>query len=152
MGERCPAPKRPRSSVRHLVWLLPALVGLAAASRAEAVLEIEIECLRSARGSVRVALFDSSRTHLETAARSAVLAAAEDRIVWRVPDLSPGHYSLAVYHDRNDNGRLDRTFLGLPGEPYGFSNGRRARFGPPSWRAARFSVDGPATRISICVK
>ncbi len=103
-------------------------------------------------GSASVALFDSPQTHLETAARSGVLAAAEDRVVWRVPDLPPGDYSLAIYHDRNDNGRLDRNFLGLPREPYGFSNGLRARFGPPSWRSAHFSVKEPAAEISICLK
>ena len=138
--------------MRHLIGLLLALASLSAAVRAEAVLEVEIECLRSAHGKVRLALFDSPQTHLETAVRSGTLAVPEDRVVWRVLELPVGDFSLAVYHDRNDNGRLDRGLFGLPAEPYGFSNGLRARFGPPSWRSAHFSVKEPATKISICVK
>ena len=137
---------------RQLVGFLLALASLPVASLAEAELEVEIECLRSARGKVRIVLFDSPQTHLETATRSGVLAIGENRVVWRVPELPVGDYSLAVYHDRNDNGRLDRRLFGLPAEPYGFSNGLRARFGPPSWRSAHFSIREPAARISICVK
>jgi uncharacterized protein (DUF2141 family) len=31
--------------------------------------------------------------------------------------VKPGAYSIAVFHDRNGNGKLDRSFIGLPGEP-----------------------------------
>ena len=138
--------------MRRLSAALLALAALPAAALGEAVLEVEIECLRSAEGKVRLALFDSSQTHLETAVRSGVIGIGEDETVWRVAKLTAGDYSLAVYHDRNDNGRLDRGFLGLPTEPYAFSNGLRARFGPPSWDPARFPVEQPVTRISLCVK
>ena len=42
-------------------------------------------------------------------------------------NVKPGNYAIAVFHDLNGNGKLDRNLIGLPSEPYGFSNdvGRR---------------------------
>jgi uncharacterized protein (DUF2141 family) len=55
-------------------------------------------------------------------------------------DLPPGRYGVMAYHDRNGDGRLNTLPVGLPTEPYGFSNGARGRFGPPRWREAAFEV------------
>ncbi|MEE1610647.1 DUF2141 domain-containing protein [Microvirga sp. CF3016] len=69
----------------------------------------------------------------------------------RIRNVKPGSYAIAVFHDINGNGRLDRSFIGLPNEPYGFSNdvGRR---GPPSFEAARIVVKEPATTVVIPIR
>jgi uncharacterized protein (DUF2141 family) len=69
----------------------------------------------------------------------------------RVRNVKPGAYSIAVFHDTNGNGKLDRSFIGLPNEPYGFSNdvGRR---GPPDFEAARIVVREPSTTIVIPIR
>jgi uncharacterized protein (DUF2141 family) len=66
-------------------------------------------------------------------------------------NVKPGSYAVAVFHDLNGNGRLDRNFIGLPNEPYGFSNdvGRR---GPPNFDGALIAVKEPATTIRITVR
>lgn len=46
-------------------------------------------------------------------------------------DLSPAKYAIAVFHDENDNNKLDRQFTGFPAEAYGFSNNVRGTLGPP---------------------
>jgi uncharacterized protein (DUF2141 family) len=69
----------------------------------------------------------------------------------RIRNVKPGSYAIAVFHDVNGNGKLDRSFIGLPNEPYGFSNdvGRR---GPPNFDAARIVVREPATTIVIPIR
>lgn len=69
----------------------------------------------------------------------------------RVRNVKPGAYAIAVFHDTNGNGKLDRNFIGLPSEPYGFSNdvGRR---GPPNFDAARIVVKDPSTTIVIPIR
>ena len=60
-------------------------------------------------------------------------------------------YAIAVFHDINSNGKLDRNALGLPLEPYGFSNNARSTFSAPSFSQASFS-HGKEQSISIAVK
>lgn len=36
-------------------------------------------------------------------------------------ELNDGEYSFAIYHDINENEKLDSNIFGIPKEPYGFS-------------------------------
>jgi len=44
--------------------------------------------------------------------------------------------AIAVYQDLDGNRRLTKSPLGIPVEPYGFSNDARGTFGPPSFQQA----------------
>lgn len=63
-------------------------------------------------------------------------------------NVQPGIWAVAAYQDLNGNGRLDRTGLGLPLEPYGLSNeaGRRVR---PEFSSARFTLNEPGATIRV---
>jgi uncharacterized protein (DUF2141 family) len=59
-------------------------------------------------------------------------------------DLEPGSYAVAVYQDLDGSGALNRNGLGLPTEPYGFSNDV-GRMAPPSFTGALFELSGDRT-------
>jgi uncharacterized protein (DUF2141 family) len=44
--------------------------------------------------------------------------------------------------DVNRNNKMDRNFIGIPKEQYGFSNDARGSFGPPCFAEASFTVSG----------
>lgn len=102
------------------------------------------------RGQVSVAIFDNKanwdrrkaplRTVTETVNRETLELSVE---------LPPGAYGVMVFHDRNANGRLDTLPIGLPTEPYGFSNDSRGTFGPPDWRDAVFSLSEAGVRMTL---
>jgi len=60
-----------------------------------------------------------------------------------------GVYALAVYHDANANRKFDRTSIGLPAEPFGFSNNPRVFLGMPAWSSVRLSVPKSDLRTSV---
>ncbi|MFQ5624920.1 MAG: DUF2141 domain-containing protein, partial [Paracoccaceae bacterium] len=68
---------------------------------------------------------------------------------WVFSDLKPGTYAIAVYHDENENRELDRGFLGIPLEGFGFSNDSFIGFGAPDFADAAVTVPGKGTRITI---
>lgn len=118
----------------------------------KAVLTIEILGLESDVGSVAVALFDSAESfdRRTAAVASAIVAPQDGRATWSTADLPAGTYAIAVFHDLNDNGELDRTTLGPPAEPYGFSNDARGRFGPPKFDKA--AIELPPGRHTIQIE
>lgn len=65
--------------------------------------------------------------------------------------LSSGKYAVAVFHDKNKSGKLDKNMLGIPTESYGFSNNARETFSAPSFSSASFEVK-KNVEISIQVK
>jgi uncharacterized protein (DUF2141 family) len=66
-------------------------------------------------------------------------------------DLPKGTYAVAVFHDKNRNGIMDKNLVGVPTEKYGFSNNARETFSAPSFESASVKVEGEKT-IWIYVK
>ena len=62
-----------------------------------------------------------------------------------------GSYAVAVYHDKNNNNVLDKNYLGIPTEAYGFSNNARRTFSAPSFSEAAVVLNKSKT-INITVK
>lgn len=68
------------------------------------------------------------------------------RVVFR--GVAPGGYAVAAFQDVNGNGRLDRTGLGLPLEPYGFS-GETPRGARPDFGRAAFALSEPGAALRV---
>ena len=59
-----------------------------------------------------------------------------------------GHYAIALFHDENSNGRLDKRLM-LPREGYGFSRNAPVRMGPPRFVDAAFSTEAAGHHETI---
>ena len=116
--------------------------------------ELVIYGLKDVKGEVRIAMFNSEEKYgdKEEPLHAVVLEVKSDTVVWDKAELLFGEYAIAVYHDKNVNGKLDSNFLGIPKEAYGFSNNARGRFGPASWKDAHFIVNEANSSMSIEVK
>jgi len=56
-----------------------------------------------------------------------------------IPD---GEYAIAFFIDANGNKKLDKNFLGIPKEQFGFSNNAMGTLSAPSFEQAKFKVAG----------
>ncbi|MBY0366055.1 MAG: DUF2141 domain-containing protein [Roseateles sp.] len=63
-------------------------------------------------------------------------AAADGQVTVVLKDLPEGPLALSVFQDANGNGRLDMNAMGMPVEPFGFSNDAVGNFGPPRFEQA----------------
>jgi uncharacterized protein (DUF2141 family) len=138
------------------IWLVLALPCAGAAEveppTEPARLTVEITGLLSEEGKLAVALFDSEAGFKKrrNPVRKAFLPIDPTGCAWVVEGLPAGEYAVAVYHDVNSNGKLDKRPHGPPKEPYGFSNDARGTFGPPSFDRAKFALEGDRTiRIEV---
>ena len=104
-------------------------------------LTITVENIRSNDGLLKVCVFDNEADFMQQP------VICEDVTDFSKPehDLSfpiplDRRYAVIVYHDLNANGKLDRNILGIPSEPYGFSNNPSTRFGPSGFDKASFDA------------
>ena len=68
---------------------------------------------------------------------------------YSIDGIPAGEVALVVYIDENENGLIDKNFIGVPREPLGMSNGYRPK-GPPAFdRAAFFIAEGESKTIEI---
>ena len=63
-------------------------------------------------------------------------------------NVPPGRLAVAAYQDLDGSGSIERTKLGLPRDPFGFSNdaGRARR---PSFDAAAFNVGSGTSNVNV---
>jgi len=119
----------------------------------KATLIVKITGLHSEKGQVKIALFNSAETWLGDFPKyNTTIAVNSQSVSWKLGDVPYGDYGIAVFHDENKNGKMDKNFLGIPQEPYGFSNNMRVTFGAPSWDRSKFVVAGSTVEVSIEVK
>ena len=57
-------------------------------------------------------------------------------------NLPEGIYAIALFVDVNKNLKIDKNFLGIPKEQFGFSNNAMGKLSAPSFEQAKFEVRG----------
>ena len=57
-------------------------------------------------------------------------------------NLPEGVYAIALFVDANKNLKIDKNFLGIPKEQFGFSNNAMGKLSAPSFEQAKFKVEG----------
>ena len=120
------------------VMLLP---GSAAAGDFE--ITVKVSNIREASGRIAVGLFNHPETFPDMGRqyKGAFVDISDAAVTHTFTGIPSGTYAIAVYHDINDNRKLDTNFMKIPREPYGFSQGVKPRFGPPKFDDAAFVVN-----------
>jgi len=124
---------------------------LAAGMAHAADLTIDVTGLKNAKGKVLVAVYDRAEGFLKQPARVAAADAQEGKVSVAITGLPVGDYAFTAFHDQNGNGTLDKNPVGMPVEPYGFSNDAVGHYGPPSFDQARvhLSEKGSVATINL---
>jgi len=116
-------------------------------------LTVIITGLKSNDGVVRVGLYNSRENYEgEEKPFRGMEAAIQNKKASVVFENIPfGEYAVKVYHDENSNRQLDKNFMGIPTEAYGFSNNAEGMFGPADYDDAKFLFDKDKVTIEIDV-
>ena len=118
---------------------------LAASPASSATVEVRISGVTAGKGKVKVAVCDRERFLKQCSFSTSVPAQAAE-VVASLKDIPPGTWAVLAFQDENENGELDRNFIGIPSENYGFSRNPAGRFGPPGFDDAAIEVrDGTTT-------
>jgi acyl-CoA reductase-like NAD-dependent aldehyde dehydrogenase/uncharacterized protein (DUF2141 family) len=126
---------------------------LAAQSKTETHLTIDVRLMQQAHGELAYLVFASSSVFpgdRDKALRHGFLPIPSNAQHLRIDtNLPPGIYAVTVYEDLNRNHKLDHNFIGIPREPVGVSNNPPARFGPPHFSECSFHLGDTAQTITI---
>ncbi|MGY2049403.1 DUF2141 domain-containing protein [Methylobacterium sp. JK268] len=135
--------------MRARAALIPALLSalVPAAPAAAADLVVDLDGAQPGAGAVYVALCAGGLTE-ESCRLGQNQPASAARLRFGFTGVPPGTYAVAAFQDLDGDGRLTRTPLGLPREPYGFSN-NAGRGGRPDFAAAAFRLAEPGATIRV---
>ena len=148
-----------RRSVRTGPALLAACLPLAllapfappAEAEGSLQLRLEVSSLRNAKGTLNCRLFTDANGFPDgEGARTIRVPIEGAQTACTFSNLAPGTYAVAVVHDENGNGRLDKNLVGVPTEGYGVSNNRTYAMSSPKWDESKFVV-APGEAVALRV-
>ncbi|WP_080238961.1 DUF2141 domain-containing protein [Spirosoma rigui] len=112
-------------------------------------LRVDIQNVRVVKGTVYIALFTPGKDFPEGKPLEGKKLYVGSKSLHTTFSVEPGDYAIAVYHDENDNGKMDTRMFGIPKEPYGFSNNFKPVMSAPKFSDCQFSVGDGGKSISI---
>jgi uncharacterized protein (DUF2141 family) len=115
-------------------------------------LHINATHLTTSKGQLLVAIYDSEDAFLDISKAVRIQAFSienKDNFKINFDNLPAGEYAVTLAHDLNGNGKLDVNMMGIPSEPYGFSNNVRPKFRAAKWSEAKFKFGEKGEKVDI---
>lgn len=144
-----------RTAATLLTTAALSLLGGASCAYA-ADLTVVVQNIQQDTGNIMLGLFSTPESFPKVATQGMFVPAAKRDATGRVTlvlrDLAPGQYAVSAFHDIDSNGKLNSNLMGMPTEPYGFSNDAQGQFGPPAFEAAAITLPAQGLTIQLQVK
>lgn len=114
-------------------------------------IKVVIEGLKTDNGLVHIALYDSEDSYLDRGLplNDAKLIVKNKKSEWTISDVPHGKYAVMLFHDENNNNKLDKNILGYPKEPFAFSNNIRPFLKQPGFDKVHFTFQNALKVINI---
>ena len=107
-------------------------------------LVLKVEGIKTIEGKISISVFNSEAGFPEESNRAILkreIEVSSTEMLVNLGKLVPGNYAIALIQDVNSNDLLDKNFVGIPSEPFGFSNVNRFPLGAPSFSDAEIILN-----------
>ncbi len=124
------------------------------AEKKSGTLTMTVKGLKSG-GTLMIAIFDNDDGFPSKSKNAVILKTVpvkKSEMSVSFPKVIYGTYAVSVFHDMNNNGKLDTNWIGMPKEGIGASNDAKGFMGPPKFEDAKFPMDKPEKKIKINIK
>lgn len=130
--------------------ILVSLISLLPITEEPGDLSVNIPNIKGNKGEIVIAVYSSREQFPKVGMEYRVVRFPANAAgsTFRIQDIKPGEYAVAMYHDENSDGICNLNFLGIPKEGYGFSNNIKPVFSVPSFEDCKIKLTGH-THITV---
>jgi uncharacterized protein (DUF2141 family) len=112
-------------------------------------LQLKVKNIKHDHGKILIAVYNAEGTFMKNRySEEAIRVSSFDDLAIKIK-LPFGKYAISIFHDVNENNELNTNFIGIPKEPYGFSNNPKITFGPPNFKQTSFELGKHEHEIEI---
>lgn len=84
-------------------------------------------------------------SHTEKAFLSGYVKTVGNTVEYTFTNIETGAYAVYIFHDEDNNKKLNTNFIGMPKEGIGFSNNAKGYFGLPKYDDSKFDFNETGT-------
>ena len=111
-------------------------------------LTVNVTSLKNNTGKLTAELYNTKENFLKKAFKVSSSEIKSNMASVTFTGVPKGEYTVLVYHDANNNGKLDKYLIGMPKESVAVSNNAKGFMGPPKYEEAKFTVNSDS-KINI---
>lgn len=93
-----------------------------------------------------------NKKDLESAVKVDEISVTKTSTEYRIKKLDFGRYSFTVFHDENDNDKLDLDLFDIPLEGFGYSNNPKVKNRKPTFKESSFEFNQKEQRLVVDMK
>jgi uncharacterized protein (DUF2141 family) len=115
-------------------------------------LSVTINGIKNKQGQICLSLFENEQgfpNNGNNAIQISCIEVTDTQLEVTFPNLQAGNYAVAVFHDANNDGILNRNWLGIPTEGFGFSQNPNILKGIPKFADSAITVTESHTNIEV---
>lgn len=115
-------------------------------------LKITVTDIQKIKGNVKLGVFDDAKNFLVAGKeyKSASKKVTAEELTFTLTGLPKGTYAVSLFHDVNADGKCNLNFIGIPIEPYAFSNNFKPKFAKPNFSDCDIDLNqNQAIRIKL---
>jgi uncharacterized protein (DUF2141 family) len=112
-------------------------------------IQVTITDIASDEGMLYIGLYTSEDTFLDKRYKSEMSRIENGKVIVSFTDVPEGVYAVSVFHDENNNQKLDTNFMGIPKEDTGCSNNAKGFMSAPKWEDAKFELKDTTVTLEI---
>ncbi len=139
-----------------MIHFLFALILTTFTNQPKYAIQITVDNIKTSEGQVIISLYDSEKGFPYEPEKYFYLpkkSLKDGRAVFTIEIDKPGDYALTVVDDVNENGDMDKNFVGVPKEGFAFSKNAKPRgLRPPAFDDAKFSVKSKETQLKVALR
>ena len=123
-------------------------------SSAQSRVAATIKNFKNDNGVCRACLFDNAGAFTGEGGKpyECLVIPVKNKLAQVVFDnVKPGKYAMFVFHDANNNNKIDKNFIGIPKEGYGASRNKLPFAAAPKFDENKFEVQG-SKQIAIAIE
>ena len=116
-------------------------------------LTLIIKNLADKKSQVYVSLYDSSNKFPSKTDRikEYKFNSDGDVLTEQIEDMNYGEFAIATYQDFNNDGKCNRNLIGMPKEPYGFSDNFKPTTRAPRFDECNFAYNAKTHTLTIAM-
>lgn len=103
--------------------------------------KVIIKGFENNKGKAFIAIYDTKEKMIKGLTEPIV----NQQVTLNFMDLAIGKYAIKVFHDENNNGKLDTGMFGIPKEKWGVSNNVKPLMSAPKFSDMLFEVNSDKT-------
>ena len=126
--------------LKSIIISIAAFTSLSFHSPVSGDLVVNIGNIKKEKGIIWVGLYDK-KENLFVKEKSILRSIKVDQLGQAqitIGNVAFGTYAMAIFHDENNNGELDKNMFGIPKEPYAFANWPKSKWRAPFYEELSF--------------